>query len=101
MKFEFKYKSVQVKQHLADMGAQALFQEALSVDQLVVTDVVHEAKIIVDQDGTEAAAATAIVVGESAGPKINAEVKVNRPTLFFIMDTKTHQMMFMGRLGQP
>lgn len=67
--------------------------------ELVVSDVLQEAFISVDEAGTEAAAATAVVIGEvSAGPA--ASVTVDRPFLFLIEHT-TGEILFLGQVTDP
>jgi serpin B len=66
---------------------------------LVVSQVVHQATIDVDEHGTEAAAATAIVIrAVSAATK---QINVDRPFLYFVRDTRTGAVLFMGRVTDP
>lgn len=66
--------------------------------ELVVSDVIQEAFIAVDEAGTEAAAATAVVVGiTSAAPP--ATVTVDRPFLFFI--ERSGEILFLGQVTDP
>ena len=59
------------------------------------------AKVGLDEKGTEAAAATAVVlVGESAGPA-PATITLDRPFLFLIYDESTGQILFLGRVVDP
>ncbi len=71
--------------------------------QLVISQVAHEAYISVDEAGTEAAAATAVVIIESAGHVVTAHptVTVDHPFLFAITDTKTGTPLFLGRVADP
>ncbi len=71
--------------------------------QLVISQVAHEAYVSVDEDGTEAAAATAVVIRESAGHVVTAHptVIVDHPFLFAITDTKTGTPLFLGRVADP
>lgn len=62
----------------------------------------HEAYVAVDEVGTEAAAATAVVIAlsmGSAGPP--REVVFDRPFLFVIHDTATNAPLFVGRVADP
>lgn len=70
-------------------------------DDLYVTGVVHQANVTVDEEGTEAAAATAVVVGRtSAGPPpIN--LTVDRPFIYLIRDDITGEILFLGRVLDP
>lgn len=67
---------------------------------LYVSDVRHQGFIAVDEEGTEAAAATAVVVSiESA--VLTDEFKVDRPFLFLIHDTEHGTPLFVGRVTDP
>ena len=69
---------------------------------LHLTHVLHEATITVDEDGTEAAAATGVVVGvTSAPPEPPAEVVLDRPFLFVVHDVETGTPLFVGRVTDP
>ena len=72
-------------------------------DDLAVSDVIHKTKIILDEKGTEAAAATAIVVKDSSAPTPGkvVEVRLDRPYAFLIMDDATGQVLFMGKITEP
>ena len=68
---------------------------------LYIKDVIHKAFISVDEAGTEAAAATAVVmiVPSSAGPPPQPiRVTVDRPFIFLIRDRTTDAILFVGRI---
>ena len=68
---------------------------------LLVDDVYHKAFVSVDEEGTEAAAATGVVmILESAGPTAK-EVVVDRPFIFLIHDRATESILFVGRVENP
>jgi serpin B len=70
---------------------------------LFISGVFHQAFIAVDEKGTEAAAATAVVVSVTSAPppKTPVSVVVDRPCLFAIYDKPTGQILFVGRLTDP
>jgi len=69
-----------------------------SENNLFVTGVFHQAWMKMDEVGTEAAAATGVVVGdESAGAALIAQ----HPFLFFIRDDLSGSILFMGRVADP
>ena len=67
---------------------------------LVITDVLHKGFVAIDEKGTEAAAATAVIVGETSLPQ-PATLVVDRPFLFVIRDNPTGAILFIGRVVDP
>jgi serpin B len=68
---------------------------------LYITDVVHKAFVEVDEAGTEAAAATAVIVGTTSMPADPIAVTIDRPFLFLIRDIETGTILFLGRVMNP
>ena len=69
---------------------------------LFLSAVIHEAFVAVDEEGTEAAAATAAMAVLSSGvsgPPV--EVTVDRPFIFLIRDGRTGTILFLGRVLDP
>jgi len=84
-----------------DMNA-ADFTGITQEQGLYITDVLHKATITVDEGGTEAAAATAIIIGiKSSMPEEAVSLVIDRPFLFFIQHQPTGSILFMGRVTQP
>ena len=69
--------------------------------ELVISKVVHKAFVSVDEAGTEAAAATAVMMALTAAPAEPVEVTVDRPFLFAIRDIETGALLFVGRVVDP
>jgi serpin B len=67
---------------------------------LVITDVLHKGFISIDEKGTEAAAATAVIVGDTSAPE-PATLVVDKPFVFFIRDIPTGAILFVGRVVDP
>ncbi len=67
---------------------------------LFISDVLHDAFIAVDEHGTEAAAATAVVMDESAAP-LPVTLDADRAFLFVIHDVETATPLFIGRVDDP
>lgn len=67
---------------------------------LYISAVIHKAFVDVNEAGTEAAAATAVIVGETSAPE-PAEIHFDRPFLFFIRDVATGTVLFFGRVEDP
>jgi serpin B len=106
---KFEYESeFGLGQTLAEMGMDAAFSGEADFSgmtgtrDLFISEVIHKAFVGVDEEGTEAAAATAVVMAETA---MQAEepmvVTVDRPFLFFIRDIETGVILFLGRVVDP
>lgn len=65
---------------------------------LFISDVLHDAVVTVDETGTEAAAATAVVMNESGPPPAQFELTADRPFLFVLRDRPTGSVSFLGRV---
>lgn len=74
-------------------------------DYLFISEVIHKSWLSLDENGTEAAAATAVVVLEALGvarePPPPIEVRVNGPFLFAIQHVPSGACLFLGRLTDP
>jgi serpin B len=71
-------------------------------DGLVIAEVFHKGFVRVDEKGTEAAAATAVVMMKrSWPPEPPRQLKVNRPFLFLIRDNASGLVLFLGRVSDP
>ncbi|MEM8529490.1 MAG: serpin family protein [Chloroflexota bacterium] len=105
-KFEIK-SSLQLKPLLQSMGVVTAFDKQtadfsaiVEKPELFVADAFHESTIIVDEQGTEATAATgAIVIPQSMVQE--AEMNINRPFIFAIVDRETGAILFLGRVMNP
>jgi serine protease inhibitor len=88
---------------LALDAATADFSGITTAEPLFIGGVVHQANISLDEDGTEAAAATAVVMVAGATPARTDPVvfHVDRPFLFALRDSKTGAILFLGRIGDP
>ena len=72
-----------------------------TVGDLYISDVIHKAFIGVDEFGTEAAAATAVVMDNASVPDEPVPFTVDRPFLFLIRDIQTGAILFVGRVVDP
>jgi serpin B len=81
-------------------GARADFSAMARGGGLFISLVQHEAFVDVNERGTEAAAATAVVMTKSAPPR-RAVFRADRPFLFLLRDSESGLVLFMGRLSQP
>ena len=67
---------------------------------LFIHDVLHKAFVAVDEEGTEAAAATAVMVGVTSLPP-SATMVIDRSFIFLIRDRATGTVLFLGRVVDP
>lgn len=69
--------------------------------KLFISDVIHQAFVDVNEEGTEAAAATAVVM-RLPGPVVTPiNFRANHPFLYLLRDTRTGSILFLGRLSRP
>ena len=68
---------------------------------LYISDILHKAFVAVDEKGTEAAAATAVIVGTTSIPSEPVTLTISRPFLVVIRDTATDTILFLGRVANP
>lgn len=97
----------QLAKTLQDLGMHAAFAprtadfSAISRDEedLFLQDVLHKSYIDVDEKGTEAAAATGVVMRTTAAhPEDPEEFTADHPFLFLIRDQHSDNILFMGRV---
>jgi serpin B len=104
-KFEFD-SEFSLSQALSALGMPVAFTTGADFSgmtgnrDLYIADVVHKAFVSVDEAGTEAAAATAVVMELTAIPDV-VEVTIDRPFIFFIRDIETGSILFVGRTLNP
>jgi serpin B len=95
-----------LKEVLVALGMTDAFNEAADFSgidgtrNLLIQDVLHKGFVSIDEKGTEAAAATAVLVGDTAAPE-PATLVVDRPFLFLIRDKPTGAILFVGRVVDP
>ena len=68
---------------------------------IFIDEVIHKAFVSVDKAGTEAAAATAVIMKLTAIPEMPLEFTIDRPFLFLIRDIETGTILFIGRVVNP
>ncbi len=105
-KFKFE-SSFRLKETLSVMGMPIAFTGGADFSGmtgnlgLFIEDVVHKAFVSLDEAGTEAAAATAVVMKELAAPLKPIEVTIDSPFIFLIRDMNTGTILFVGRIVNP
>ncbi len=97
-----------LKAVLSDLGMPAAFVPGVAdfsgmdgKKDLFISDVIHKAYIAVDESGTEAAAATGVVVGTTAVPAQIKDFTLDHPFIFLIRDLPTNSILFVGRVMSP
>ena len=104
-KFEFET-DAPLKAALQSLGMVEAFTDSADLSgitdatNLFVQDALHKSFIALDENGTEAAAATALIVGLTSAPP-PAEFTADRPFLFWIEHSSTGEMLFLGQVTDP
>lgn len=93
---------------LQSLGMKDAFSEndadfsGMSTTFLYITQVIHKAFVEVNEEGTEAAAATAVVMGTKSAAMDEPPVfRADHPFFFVIRDVHSGSILFMGRLADP
>jgi serine protease inhibitor len=70
-------------------------------ERLYAQQALHRATVLVNEEGTEAAAASVIVVMPASLPMPTQELRIDRPFIFMIRDVPTGSILFVGRVLNP
>ncbi|MFC6205638.1 serpin family protein [Psychrobacter urativorans] len=98
--------SYKMKDLLTDMGMPKAFQKGADFNLFEdgtptkIDNVYHQAVVIVDEKGTEAAAATGIVAVAVSAPAPPVIFKADHPFIFMIKDNKTDAILFLGQVNK-
>jgi serine protease inhibitor len=98
---------IQLKPVLAALGMPTAFTDSADFsgmtkeEPLQIAAVIHQANIDVDEKGTEAAAATAVVARAASLPSDTVTLTVDRPFLFALRDVESSAVLFLGRITDP
>ncbi len=104
-KFEYEYKR-SLNDDLVRLGMGVAFDpdnadfSNITDQDIFISRVLHQTFIKTDEEGTEAAAATVVEFEFTSIPSITV-VNVNRPFLYFIRETTTGTIVFMGQVVDP
>jgi serine protease inhibitor len=108
-RFNITFKS-ELKGHLEMLGVREVFKPWVAdltrmayvqKGDLYVDKVVHQAVIKVNEKGTEAAAATAVIAKVLSQPLYQEEVIINKPFIFIIRDGESKIILFVGHVINP
>ncbi|SHF07644.1 serpin B [Fodinibius roseus] len=107
-RFETAYEIEDFKEVLQDMGITAAFEPAKSDfsginpehDDLHISDTRHKTFIRVNEEGTEAAAATSVEIGLVSMPA-SVQISFDRPFFYVIREVESETILFMGTMTDP
>ncbi|CAH2219933.1 alpha-2-antiplasmin [Pelobates cultripes] len=91
---------LELTQALSNLGLGQLFSKpdlsGISDEPLYVSSVQHQSNLVLNEEGAQAAAATAVITSRSL-----ASYSINRPFLFFLFDDATRLPLFLGYVRNP
>jgi serpin B len=105
-RFKYSFKET-LNDILSGMGMHIAFTDFadfsnISDRSLLINSVTHQAYIETNEEGTEAAAATVVVVGFTmAGPNDPILIEINRPFIYIIREITSNTILFMGKVADP
>jgi len=104
-KIERKYELLKT---LFDLGMTSAFSDGADFSRIAedppryISQIIHKAFVEVNERGTEAAAVTAtVMIGGAIGMPKPKEFRADHPFLFFLIDSYTRTILFMGRVMNP
>jgi len=105
-RFTMRWGTTPLKAALTTLGLTTAFTanadfSRMAQDHVDIADLLHQAFIAVDEQGTVAAAATAVVATLSATAIQPLPLRADHPFLFLIRDVKTEAILFIGRVDDP
>ncbi len=104
-KFKYEFKTL-LNDHLINLGLGVAFTDAADFSNitretdLFISRVIHQTYIDVNEEGTEAAAATIVELRETS-VQMPLSIKFNRPFIYIIKENSSGAIMFMGKVGKP
>ncbi len=105
-KFSITGESISLVRELRTLGMTDAFGQnadfsAMTQESVYISEVVHQAYVSVDENGTQAAAATAVIGQTLSAPGNFASMTIDRPFFFVIRDIPTNSVLFVGRVLSP
>lgn len=109
-KFRLASPAMPLAEMLRELGARVAFDRAAAdfsgiapftapEDRLYITNVIQKTFLVVDEQGAEAAAATAVLMGLMGGTA--REIRFERPFLCAVRDVRTGPLLFVARISNP
>jgi len=104
-RFKYDYKK-KLKDILSDMGMRIAFWPGadftnIADTDLNIQDVIHQAFIETNEEGTEAAAATVVIIELTSMPSGPLVFNADHPFIYIIRETTTNSIIFMGCMNDP
>lgn len=99
--------AIKLREPLQELGMKQAFETSAdfsgisTTEKLSVADVLHKTFLLMDENGTEAAASTAVTVVNTSAPLNVVTMKVDRPFFVAIVDRATKTLVFFGRVLEP
>jgi serpin B len=108
-KFKIDPKIVSLKDAMRQIGVEKAFSQSADFSAMVTSgksglaldNIFHAAGITVDEEGTEAAAATAATVRSKSLPAPQPQCKIDRPFVFALMHKASNTPLFVGKVANP
>lgn len=108
-KFKFTSGSISLTENMKRLGMnrafymdKADFSRISNNANLYITDILHKTFIKVDEYGTEAAAATAVLIGVTGAEEVlHTEMLIDKTFIYIIVDEPTNQILFVGQMANP
>jgi serpin B len=106
-KFSITGATISLARELRTLGMTDAFDarkadfSAMTPQSVYISDVLHQAFVSVDENGTQAAAATAVIGETTSAIQNSASITVDRPFFFVIRDIPTGSVLFVGRALRP
>lgn len=112
-KFSFTTESIKLKEVFESLGMVQPFDPAVADfyamcqnppngERLFIAEILHKAMMAVDENGVEAAAATAVIMaGDTSVPPPPISMVVDKPFVVAIVDEPTGSVLFLGRIQDP
>ncbi len=104
-KFKTEYE-ITLNETLKSLGMEIAFTgeadfSGISSEHLFISEVKHKTFVEVNETGTEAAAATSVIMSRSIQREIVVNMLVDRPFFFAIIENDSESILFMGEITNP
>lgn len=102
-RFEFSSESIRLNNYLSSLSMVKAFSTNAQLDiigeGIYISDILHKTYIRVDEDGTEAAAVTSVMINRMALIENAASFEADMPFMYYISDTSDGTILFIGSMN--